>query len=326
MKIILLSLVIMLSLLVQANNLSPKIDICKLKDVIENGWTDTNQTLNNAIIKLGTTKIPQILSQLNQPISVDINNTDIDKIPKFILTRDDYSKLFAYSKYLEFKGDEQDVSSYYIRAAEGLHDVNDYSFISFIYKLVINPIIIRSLNQSLDNKIFTSDSKQLLKSKLKKLLILDNEILLRTIEHNREVQLYYTNQITMKKEPSLFNKQLYDFFMSYMLTSINKEFTTTVLAIQTNTLEKNIAKRKKEIIQHSTLTKHIAMWILESKLKIYNFFSLENDNDNDDYKRLAHYMVDDSMLIQTPALDRTYNDYAQMIEKNKQLLLRLNLK
>jgi len=320
MKIILLNLVFTLFLLGEAN----LINTCQLKKIIKNGWTDSNQTLNHTIIQLGNTQIPSILKKLDKPLIIDTNTTNIDNIPKFNLSRDDYIKLFAYSKYLEYKKKEKDILTFYIESIKGLHTVEDYSLISLIYKIVINKIIIKSLHKSIDDNFFTLNSKQFLKNKLSSLLILNDTVILKTVEHEKKVFFYYAQQITLEKSPSLFNQKLYSYFMQYYLSAGNQMFDGLIKDIQTNTLQEKEKIIKNKLAKHNVLNKKISMWILEKKLKLYNFLSLNNNTE--DYKKLAHYMVDNLILIETPALSRTYKDYINMVESNKKILQRLNNK
>ena len=313
-----------ISIIILYGQTTHNVTTCQLRKVIKNGWNDSNETLNTAIILLGEIQIPKIVKKLDTPLIVDTNTSNIDKIPKLNLSRAEYIKLFAYSKYLEKVKNERDVLSFYIRSVQGLHDTNDSSIISIIYKIALNDIIIKSLNKSIDDDFFTSDSKQLLKDKLSSSLILDNTIILDTVEHERKVFLYYAKQITLEKSPSLFNKKLYTYFIKYYLSSGDKMYDAIIKAIQTNTLDEKEKIIKKKLAKHRTLRKRFSMWVLETKLKFYNFLSLKNDTE--DYKKLAHYMVDDLVLIETPALSQTYKDYINMVESNKKILQRLNNK
>ena len=68
MKTLLFSLLLTLGLVAEVAA-TPKITICQLKKVLKNGWTDTNQTLNKAIVKLGEVEIPSIINKLSKPIT-----------------------------------------------------------------------------------------------------------------------------------------------------------------------------------------------------------------------------------------------------------------
>jgi len=111
-------------------------------------------------------------------------------------------------------------------SSKSLQNINDYSMISMVYTIVINQIIAKSLNRSIDDNFFTSDSRRLLKNKLSSSLILDNTMMINVVKHEKQVVLYYINQITLEKSPTLFNEKLYTYFMQYYISSANKKYDT----------------------------------------------------------------------------------------------------
>ena len=321
MKIILLSLLLVLNLLAETTK-APKITTCQLKKVIKNSWTDSNKTLNQAIIKLGKVEIPNIISKLNQPLKPDENKSNIMPFPKFELTCNDYIRLFAYTKYLESQHNTDDVIKVYIASYRGLTHIKMSSYMPFIYLIALNQEISKSLNSSLSHGIFTKKEKDILHKKLSTLLVTDNKKLIDTLKAEKKIALDFANQITLEKEPSLFNKKIYTPFMKYYIASIKKENSANIKAIQTNTLKKREKNLKEKKRLHNQLKYKFSMWLLKVKLKLFNIFSLQADTK--EYKKLAHFMVDEQMLIETPALNRTYKDYNKMVESNKKLLERLS--
>lgn len=60
-------------------------DICQFKNIIKNGWSEDNQTLNKKIISLGKSEIPRIVANLKQPIKPDENKSSIPPFPKILI-------------------------------------------------------------------------------------------------------------------------------------------------------------------------------------------------------------------------------------------------
>lgn len=321
MKIIIFFLILTLNIIAnQVISIPNNVSSCMLKKVIKNGWNESNQTLNTYIIQSGNIAIPKIIAQLNIPLS-NVDKKDIYDIPKFMLTRDDYIKLFAYSKYLENEGNLTQVYTYYVQSLKGLKDSTDKSLFSLIYKIVINHIILTSLTQNINNNVFNQDIRVLLKGDISPSLITTNELLLAAIEHEKNYQLNHINTIKLQNSPSLIDENLFILYKKYFTISINNEFKNLSDAIRNNNLDQ-LEKRKQTAREgHFTMSKMLSMWLLKSRIKFYNFLSIQNHET--DYITLAKYMIDDEMLVNTPSLNRMYKEYFELVEENKLILEKL---
>ena len=316
MKIILFTILLTLNLLAETT-IETKITVCQLEKEIKNGWTDTNQTLNKVIIKLGEVEIPSITQKLSKPLSMDANKSNISDIPKFNLTRDDYTQLFAYSKYLAHIGKKEFVLSFYIESLKGIHNIKDTSLIATIFRLVINNIITKSICYSLKQKEFTNKDKMYLHNKLSKLLILDDYYIISAIKSEKTIN---TQQINMMKSNK--NNEKYLEVYKKEFQKINAEYWDILLnATKTDNLsetQKNEEKRLSKLQFWNTLK----LFFLNKKMTIYKKIGIPLSKQ--DYIKHAKYSAIETLLITRPKLYETCQDYLNMIHDNKKLLKRLS--
>ena len=298
---------------------APKITVCQLEKVIKNGWTDTNQTLNKAIIKLGEVEIPSIIQKLSKPLSMDANKSNISDIPKFNLTRDNYTQLFAYSKYLEYIGKKDLVLSYYIESLKGIHNIKDNSLLATIFRLVISNIITKSIRYSMEQKKFTNKDKMYLYNELSKLLILDDYYIISTIQSEKTIN---TQQINMMKSNKNNDKYLAVYKKEFQ--KINAEYWDILLnATKTDNLsetQKNEEKRLSKLQFWNTLK----LFFLNKKMTIYKKIGIPLSKQ--DYIKHAKYSAIETLLITRSKLYETCQDYLNMIHDNKKLLSTLKEK
>ncbi len=316
MKIILFSLLLTIGLIAEVVT-KPKITICQQEKVIKNGWTDSNQTLNQAIIKLGKEEIPNIVKKLSKPLSSDTNKSDIYNIPKLNLTRDDYIKLFAYSKYLEHIGKKELVLSFYIEALKGIHNIKNTSMLASIFRLVINNIITKSIRYSLEQEKFTKQDEIYLYNELSKLLILDNYYIISAIQSEKKIN---TLQINMMKSNKDNEKYLEVYKKEFQ--KINTEYWNTLLnATEMNNLsesQENEERRLSKLQFWNTLK----LFFLDKKITIYKKIGIPLSKK--DYIKHAKYSALETLLITRPKLYETCQNYLNMIHNNKKLLKRLS--
>ncbi|MCF6245276.1 MAG: hypothetical protein L3J43_09595 [Sulfurovum sp.] len=294
-------------------------DIYQFKKVIKNGWSEHNQTLNQKIIDLGKVEIPWIIENLEHPLKPDANKSNIPPFPKFILHRDDYTKLCSYSKYLESQNKVTDVIQIYTRAYRGLNNIRMSSYIPLITLIAFNIDINKSLDSSLRYHIFTKEEKMILYKKLSSILILDTNKLIETIEAEKNITLYFV-KISKVDGDYIVDKQHLPIFKKLWKEAVNRYYPAFISAIENNTIEKFIEekKRKRKLISLAT---HLSMKLLKLKLKLYNNLSIKIDNE--DYIALSKYRINKDLSMNTTAIDNTTRDYFKMIENNKKLLKRL---
>lgn len=179
MKIIQLFLLLSLGLWAEFKlDISNEIDSEQLQFIVEKGWNDKNETLNQSIINYGAKVFPDVLKKMEKPIiEVEPTKENPAPMPRIILNRDDYRFIFSYLKYLEFVGDSSKAQEVYSVVLKGLSDIKDRSSISMIYRLVIEKMIVNSLDQAIQAKRFSQLQIKEIKNRMKQYLLLDNKIL-----------------------------------------------------------------------------------------------------------------------------------------------------
>ena len=295
-------------------------DICQFKKVIKNGWSDENKTLNKEIIDLGTIEIPRIIKNLMYPLKPDENISNVPPFPKILVNRDDYVKLFAYSKYLESQHKITDVTQIYISAYQGIYNIKMSSFFPFVFLIVLNLEINKSLDSSLRHHIFTKKEKILLYEKLSSILILGTHKLTETIEAEKNITFNFI-KITNKVDGDYaIDKQHLEIFKKRWKEIANKYYSTVISSITNNTIEEFIEEKKKYRESISIAT-HLKMRLLKLKLKLYNKLSITINGA--DYITLSTYRIHKDLYMNTKAIDNTTRDYFKLINDNKKLLQQL---
>ena len=296
-------------------------DICRFKKVIQNGWNDKNQTLNQRIINLGIHEIPRIIQNLHYPLKPDENQSQIPPFPKIIVNRDDYTKLFTYSKYLESQNKIDQVINTYTNAYQGLNSIQMTSFLPFIYFIALHSDINHYLHSSLKQHTFTKEKRKSLYQKLSPLLALNNQKLIETIKAERAIVQYYIN-ITKVDGDYVIDEQHLEIFKKQWEFHEKKYYSEYMDAIQKGTLEKLIHKKKEERKSISIAT-HLKMKLLKLKLQLYHKLSINIDKE--DYIALSDYTIRQTLLTNTKTIDYTAKDYFKLIKDNKKLLQQLKV-
>ncbi|MEJ2499258.1 MAG: hypothetical protein P8Y46_08130 [Sulfurovaceae bacterium] len=175
----LLKLFLLLSIGLLADIMPSGIKMEQLSPIIENGWNDHNQTLNQLIIDNGQKKLHEILTGLDEPFSK--KGKSFRETPNFLLTRDDYYFIFSYVKYLEYQGKIDQAIEVYIRALKGLAKIKNDSVIGYIYHLVMEKITVESINQMIKTKKVNTKQLINIKEELQSALFLNNTVFLDTV-------------------------------------------------------------------------------------------------------------------------------------------------
>jgi len=295
-------------------------DICEFKKVIANGWTDTNQTLNQKIISQEKTAIPNIIAKLNQPLTPDENKSSIYPFPKFELHRDDYIKLFAYSKYLESQHNTADIIKIYTKAYRGLTHIKMSSYLPFIYFIALNQEISKSLSSSFRHHIFTTEEKNTLHKNISSLLVTDNKKLFDALKAENNIALHFVDTTTKIDGDYILDKKHLNLFKKQWKVALKKDYKTIIEHLNKDDIDTIITKKQKGRNDISIMT-YLKMMVLKYKIKFYNLLSINIDKS--DYLSFTDYTIKNDLLRNTPAIYRTIKDYFELKENNKQLLREL---
>lgn len=159
-------------------NIPNEVDTEDLQYIVENGWNDKNQTLNDFIIKYGQKVYPTAFKKMQKPmVIVNPTKDNPDPFPIILLYRNDYRFIFSYLKYLESIGELDNAIQGYYNALKGFPTIKHPSMISVIYRLAVGQIVVNGLEQAIRSKRFSSQQIKEIKNEVEKYLLLDNKML-----------------------------------------------------------------------------------------------------------------------------------------------------
>ena len=313
-KLILIFLLTLSSYATEQVTSANEVCIHQLENVIEKGWSDSNQTLNKIIIKGGESGVPKILKLLDKPIHIK-KGASIDDLPKFLLVADDYIKLFSYVKYLEHNGEEKKAYDIAIKALKGLNNTESKSLVAIMVHVMYEKIIVKSLKESLEHHRFSKEQRVLLKKELRQLLLLDNQLLFETIDYesmvtNKLVKNAYFKESISQEKKELISKML--FYFNKYDSNFNQKLKK---AIASDSLDELEAQRQKEIEEFKNLKNHIKLSTDYLKRKLTKLLSLKPD-----YTEQAKSIAKTIFLFAPIASFKTYKEYMAQVKSNQAFL------
>jgi len=211
------------------------IDVTELENIVENGWNDTNKTLNDLIVTTVERLMPEILEKLKKPVLKGVlTEEDTSCRPRILLTRDDYILIFAYGKYLEFNNETDIALNLYLESLMGLNNIEDKTMLSMMLHLVIEELVVDNLKKNMNI------SSKLEYEKIHKILILNTDILRDALieEQKNSIKLLISNSGLPKKILTLIRKYTEGYTKAYVMIKDKDELLKD---------EKIFNKDKKEI-------------------------------------------------------------------------------
>ena len=296
---------------------TPNDVIPQLENVIEKGWSNANQTLNNFIIKSEVTNIPKILKLLDKPLSIkgEVHIVGNEYNPKLLLTNADYIKLFSYVKYLEHNSKEKKAYSIVIKALKGLNNTESRSMLSLMFHMVNEKIIVKSLKESLQHHRFSKEQRVALKKELGELLLLDYQLLFESIDYENMItdkllEDSYLKENSNQEEKKLMSKVL--FYSKEYCINYNKKLKKAILSNSIDELETHL---KKEIEEFESFKNTTNLMLDSFKRKLANYLPLSSD-----YTVLAKYLAKSNFMFATPSVFKTYKDDMAQVKSNQAFL------
>ena len=304
------------------------INEAELENIVKNGWSDSNKTLNNLIVSTAERVMPEILEKIETPFKKEISTKkNRFPIPKIHLRREDYWFILAYTKHLEFNDNIDKSLKLHTEILKGLRNIDDTSMLSVIYSLVVEGIVRDSLSQLLGtSRNFTKQDVEELHH-LSNFLTLDTSAFFTAMKRERDVLLNIdlyreTKEKYLAKEIGKDYKFLMEDTQQYINIYQNSLYQKMFNAMKKETpeaidiYEEEITKMRKSHRGSINSIHFIAssLWIkikslLGVKIKDFGYVS----------KYIAHNLV----YVATPKLAQTYKDYLQHIEENKFFLEKL---
>lgn len=147
-------------------------------------WQDVDSQIQQFIIKHDKVIKEKFFPVIKQPFSI-LSEEEKAKfqIPRLNYTRDDMRVLMTYTKYLIDQNRTQEIPEIYVNVIDGINRTDSgSSFISLIFKIVMNRITLESLQYDIDH--LSQQDKTKLLSKAPKLFELNLEEFDTTLERN----------------------------------------------------------------------------------------------------------------------------------------------
>lgn len=322
MKIIKLFLLITFGLYAEFNlDIPNDINTSLLKKITENGWDDSNKTLNTFIIKHGEKVMPEALQKIKKPLlSVEPCKKDKFPVPKILLGTDDYLFILAYVKYLEHKGENETALSIYIEILKGLNNTEDKSMLNVILQSDIQEVTVLGLNDALRKNIFSESMKKRLKSEIKDLLTLDTKSFFIALEGEKEfiLKAYKASGEDDENTTEEYEKLMLE-VEKHLNLYVDLYFDKMRAAMMQKTpqaLEKFEVYMDKEREELSSIKNRVLIFFYYAKVKIRNLLMLGNDS----YGFVSKFMGQTLALGAIPRVKSTYLEYLGRIENNKKFL------
>lgn len=295
-----------------------------LKKIIENGWNDSNHTLNTLIIKYGEKVMPDAIQKIKKPwIKVEPNTNEIFPVPKILLGRNDYFFILAYVKYLEYKEESDVALNMYIEILKGLNNTGDKSMLNFIFHWTIEEITIIGLNESLNKNVFSQSMKTRLKTEIKDFLILDTKDILIAIEGEKE-SIFKLNAISLASETSgddvsseykKLTSEVHEHWKRYITLYFDRMYTAMEQK-SPKLLKEFELFMDKEKEEWGSLRNKTFYILSTAKASVKNFLLIGNES----YGFMSQHMGKSLALGSMPKMCAFFLDYLELIEQNKKFL------
>lgn len=145
----------------------------KLNNIIKNGWSDNNRTLNQKIISHYKNNREEILKRIQKPLKITLS------------VRSDVLLLESYTKYLEHQGKFDESLKINIQILESINNVKNNSAISLLGHMIFESMVRNSLFELIkDNKNFKISKKQY--NEIRNNLILDKTLLMNAAKEEKK--------------------------------------------------------------------------------------------------------------------------------------------
>ncbi len=300
-----------------------------LKNIVENGWDESNVTLNNFIIKNIERVMPEIREKIKKPI-LKVKPTEDEPFPisKIILVKDDYLLIVAYIKYLENEGKFNEAKNLYLEMLKGFNNIQDLTMLNVIFRMVEEGIITDGLLHAVEKNYYSKTMKIELKNSIEKLVLLDVNQYFIAIEKEKDFILEASKLsfFRTEKQDTLEYKKLITEVYKNLEDNINLYFSKMMIAIKilmkekkSKALDKFSKYMSQEKEDHMSFKNKVMFGIVGFIVKIKNMIGIGNES----YGFMSKFMGKTLALVAMPKINSTYLEYAELIEKNKKLLKQL---
>lgn len=327
-KIILLLMLFNLPLLAFKLDVTDKINPKGLIDIVKNGWSDKNITLNGLVVKSAKKNLASFNEKITHPL-LEAKGKDLSSIPSYNLQSDDLLLMLAYVKYLEKNGKTQEAKSLYLNILNGLLDIKKLrsSMLKVIMDIVYESYVVDALNQANKDKIYSKqDKKEICKLSLNALIQnRDNFIEAVKSEQKFLLKVWNKRRDYSKKERCIIS-------INYKVCNNFKNDVGKKIEIINNKLYKKIFKAIKagNIEEFDKLDSYIKKEQTEIKSTFakasYLSSALQNEAeiklgiDVKDFGYASLYIAKTYVIIAAPRIKEMFFDYKKRVDKNKKFL------
>jgi len=132
-------------------DVSNDVNVSQLENIVNNGWNDSNLTLNKWIVSNAERVMPEILEKIKKPV-LEVESTDdnLFPTPKLLLGKDDVLLIVAYTKYLETHNKLEEAMKINVEILKGLKNIKDKSMLSLILRMLYENTVVDSVEQYID--------------------------------------------------------------------------------------------------------------------------------------------------------------------------------
>jgi len=320
MRILFVWLMIALSLF--ANDLNSTL----LTNATSTQWKNIDKTIQTYIIKNEKTITEKIIPAMAQPIKLPTQEEiETFQVPKLLYTRQDIKTLLTYTKYLIDQNKTQEATDIYIQAINGLNNADkSYSMINTIFHIVINGIVLKSLEYDLS--YLSKEDKALLQSKVPKLFILTMKEFDKALENEtkivlKELKSYLTKVLPQKRVDRIISKLEHK-----VLNFNNTLYNMNSIEAQKKMMASTIEKKQKFMQQYATkisFIKQEATKYRENNTSFYTY--VKNLPQMQDEKYFSDKMIVDGLFYHSflHKFIMVQDDCKRVIELNQKVLKQL---
>ena len=315
-------------------------NISQLKNIVNNGWNDSNATLNNWIVSNAERVMPEILEKIKKPVlKAESTDDNLFPVPKILLGQDDVLLIVAYTKYLETHNKQEEAMKINVEILKGLNNIEDKYMLSIIIRIVFEGIVVDGIEQY----IHSSDT-----SKLKNRKLYENINMLLTKTSEGFFVAMKEEQDFLPKVGKLLEKGgtkeeckntlgtmefeevggdcndlMKDVVKKLKLHNDNLyKRMFTAMKIATPQAMKNYEdKIKLEKKESMGVVSNVKFFLSGVWVRIKSLLGIEIR----DFGYVSEHIARQLVYVSTPKLNQTYLDYLQHIEKNKKLIKKLEI-
>jgi len=305
------------------------VNVSQLENIVNNGWNDSNLTLNKWVVSNAQRVMPEILEKIKKPI-LEVESTDdnLFPTPKLLLGKDDVLLIVAYTKYLERYNKLEEAMKINIKILKGLNNIKDKSMLSLMVRMVFENTVVDSVEQYIDNLDIGKMKSKKLYENINTLLAQTSEGFFAAMEREKS----FLSKFAYKELLARYINQDFSMNYKYLMEDVIKKLRIynddlygkmfTAMKIATPEAMKSFEdKIKLERKESMGVVSNVKFFLSGAWVRIKSLLGIEIRDFGYVSERMARQLV----CVATPKINQIYLDYLQHIEKNKKLIKKLEI-